>query len=293
MESTRPRIELMYRVIAIAVATILTMGSANAQVMDRILSEKKIKIGYIPSPPGTTKDPKTGEVGGFYVDAAKLIFKMVNVEPVFVETTWANFVAGLQSGQFDLSLAGTFATVPRAAAVEFTKPISYLGYSAIIKKDDTRFHSLAELNQEGIKIAVVQGGASVEYAKENFPKAQLVALATGNLLAPFVEVTAGRADVGIEDAWQARRYAKEHPEVTDLFADRPYNVLPIAWSVRRGNQDLLNFMNTAIDWLMINDRFQKLAASYGETGRYVSRLDYVPLGAAPGEKPVEAGAAKQ
>ena len=172
----------------------------------------------------------------------------------------------------------------RAAAVEFTKPVSYLGYSAIIKKGDTRFKELADLNKDGLKIAVIQGGASVDYAKENFPKAQLVTLAGGNLLAPFVEVSAGRADVGIEDAWQARRYAREHPEVTDLFDGRPYNVLPIAWSVKRGNDDLLKFMNTAIDWLMINDRFQKIAAGYGETGRYLAKLTYVPLGEAGEEK---------
>src|SRR5258706_371769 len=91
------------------------------------------------------------------------------------------------------------------------------------------------LSEKKVKIALVQGGASVEYAKENFPKAQHVTLSTGNLLAPFVEVTAGRADVGIEDAWQAKRYAKDHPEVTDLFDGRPYNVLPIAWAIKRGN----------------------------------------------------------
>ncbi len=278
---------------ALAVTLLVGWGaaSADAQVMDRILSEKKIKIGYIPSPPGTIKDSKSGEVSGFYIDSIRLVFKMVNVEPILIETTWANFVAGLQSGQFDLSLAGTFATVPRAAAVEFTKPISYLGYSAIVKKGDTRFQSLADLNQAGIKIALVQGGASVEYARENFPKAQHVTLSTGNLLAPFVEVSAGRADVGIEDAWQAHRYALEHPEVADLFDGRPYNVLPIAWSVKRGNQDLLNFMNTSIDWLMINDRFQKIAASYGETGRYIARIEYVPLGVPRGKaEGAEAGA---
>lgn len=274
---------------AVAVATPLWMaGSAQAQVMERILTEKKVKIGFIPSPPGTIKDPKSGEIGGFYVDSIRLIFKQINVEPILIETTWANFVSGLQSGQFDLSLAGTFATVPRAAAVEFTKPISYLGYSAIVKKGETRFKSIADFNNGSVKIAVVQGGASVEYAKENFPKAQLVTLSTGNLLAPFVEVSTGRADIGIEDAWQARRYAKEHPEVTDLFAGHPYNVLPIAWSVKRGNQDLLNFMNTSIDWLMINDRFQKLASAYGETGRYIAGMNYVPLGATGDEKPAEA-----
>ncbi|MBV9527839.1 ABC transporter substrate-binding protein [Sphingomonas sp.] len=255
------------------------------------MSDKKIKIGYIPSPPGTIKDPKTGEPGGFYVDAIRLIFKQVNIEPEFIETTWGNFVAGLQSGQFDLSIAGTFATVGRASAVEFTKPISYLGYSAVVKTGDSRFKSLSDLNRSDIKIALIQGGASVEYAKENFPKAQLSLLATGNLLAPFVEVSAGRADVGIEDAWQAHRYAKEHPEVTNLFEGHPYNVLPIAWSVKRGNEDLRLFMNTAIDWLMINDRFQKLASAYGETGRYLLKTEYVPLGTAM-PKPEEKEPAK-
>lgn len=278
-------IRKLWTVAALAIAAALMWGgTADAQSMDRILSEKKIKIGFIPSPPGTIKDPKSGEISGFYVDSIRLIFKQVNVEPQFVETTWAAFTAGLASGQFDLSIAGTFATVSRAAAVEFTRPVSYLGYSAVIKKGDTRFKELADLNKEGIKIALIQGGASVDYAKENFPKAQHVTLAGGNLLAPFVEVSAGRADVGIEDAWQARRYAKEHPEVTDLFDGRPYNVLPIAWSVKRGNDDLLKFMNTSIDWLMINDRFQKIAATYGESGRYLAKLTYVPLGAAGDEK---------
>lgn len=274
------------RLAAIALIAVVGLGAAaaGAQTLDRIMSEKKVKIGFIPSPPSTIKDPKSGELSGFYVDAVRLVFKQAGVEPEFVETTWANFVAGLQSGQFDLSIAGTFATVTRATAVEFTKPVSYLGYSAVVKKGDTRFHDIADFNREGLKIAVIQGGASVDYAKENFPKAQLVTLATGNLLAPFVEVTAGRADVGIEDAWQARRYAREHPEVTDLFDDRPYNVLPIAWAVKRGNADLLNFMNTAIDWLMINDRFQKIAAGYGETGRFIAKLNYVPLGTGGDEK---------
>ena len=110
--------------------------SAHAQMMDRILKDKSIKIGYIPSPPGTIKDPATGEVKGYYVDGVRYIFKAIGVEPVFVETTWTNYAAGLQSGQFDFSIAGTFATVQRAAAVEFTKPIHYMGYSAIVKKGD-------------------------------------------------------------------------------------------------------------------------------------------------------------
>lgn len=254
-----------------ALVVTASVQTAEAQVMDRILKDKSIKIGYIPSPPGTIKDPASGELKGYYVDGVRYIFKTIGVEPVFVETTWANFAAGLQSGQFDLSMAGTFATIQRAAAVEFTKPIHYLGYSAIVKKGDERFKALSDFNKSGLKIAVVQGGAAQEYVKENFPNATVVALGTGNLTAPFMEVSAGRADVGVEDAWQARRYASQQPGVTDLFQDNPYNLLPIAWTVKRGNQDLLNFMNTAIDFMLLTGRWERMANGYGMTGRFYDR----------------------
>jgi polar amino acid transport system substrate-binding protein len=261
-----------------ALALLAGIQPAASQVMDRIIKDKTIKVGYIPSPPGTIKDPASGEVKGYYVDGLRYIFKAIGVEPVLVETTWANYAAGLQSGQFDMSIAGTFATIQRAAAVEFTKPIHYLGYSAIVKKGDERFKTLADLNKKDIKIAVVQGGAASEYAKENFPLATLVTLSTGNLTAPFVEVSAGRADVGIEDAWQARRYAEQQPGVTDLFQSNPYNLLPIAWSVKRGNQDLLNFLNSSIDFMLLTGRWERMANAYGMTGRFYDAANLKPFG---------------
>jgi len=266
-------------ILALALLAPLALASASAEgAMDRILRDKKLRIGYIPSPPGTIKDPKTGEIAGYYVDGMRLIAKMIGVEPEFIETTWANFAAGLNSDQFDVSIAGTFATIQRAGAVEFTKPISFLGYSAVVKQGDTRFKTPADLDNPDIKIALVQGGASVEYANENWPKAQKVLLSTGNLTAPFIEVSAGRADVGVEDAWQAHRYAAVHPEVTDLFAGHPYNVLPLAWSVKRGNEDLLNFMNTSIDFLLTTGRWEKLSEKYGPTGRFWNKPNLVPFG---------------
>lgn len=261
-----------------ALVMVAGLQPAHSQMMDRILKDKKIKVGYIPSPPGTIKDPASGEVKGYYVDGVRYIFKSIGVEPEFIETTWTNYAAGLQSGQFDFSMAGTFATVQRAAAVEFTKPIHYMGYSAIVKKGDERFKTLADFNKKDVKIAVVQGGAAHEYVKENFPLANAVALGTANLTAPFIEVSSGRADVGIEDASQARRYAAQQPGVTDLFQSNPYNLLPIAWSVKRGNQEMLNFLNTAIDFMLLSGRWERMANAYGITGRFYARPTLEPFG---------------
>ncbi|MBV8166327.1 MAG: cyclohexadienyl dehydratase, partial [Alphaproteobacteria bacterium] len=52
----------MLRKLLIAALVLMawTVGTANAQTMDRILAAKKVKVGFIPSPPSTIKDPKTG-----------------------------------------------------------------------------------------------------------------------------------------------------------------------------------------------------------------------------------------
>jgi ABC-type amino acid transport substrate-binding protein len=269
----------------VAVAALLAGLPTDTQAagaLDRIVKDKTFRIGYIPSPPGSIKDPRSGEVSGYYVETARAICDLMGVKPVFVEATWATFVAGLQSGQFDLSIAATFATIPRALAVDFTRPIHYLGYSAVVRKGDSRFKTLADIDKPGIKVAVVQGAVGHEYAKQNFKNAQLTVLSTSDLTAPFVEVSANRVDVGIEDAWATKRYAAQHPEVVDLFGDRPYNVLPIAWAVRKGEPELLQFMNTAVDYMLINGRLEQLASKYGPSGRFQLRPLFDPVGVGGG-----------
>jgi ABC-type amino acid transport substrate-binding protein len=272
-------LRLVITPVAVALALLLPWGAPAraADTLEKIMKEKAFNIGYIPVPPVVIRDAKTGELSGYFVDSIKLICEQMGVKPNFVEASWSTFIAGLQSGQFDLSIASTFATIPRAMAVDFTRPIQYNAYSAIARKGDTRFKTLADIDKPGIKVALVQGAAGHEYAKQNFKNAQLITLATSDLTAPFVEVSAKRADVGIEDSWSTRRYAALHPEVVDLFADHPYNVLPISWAVRKGEPELLNFLNTAIDYLRVNGRLEQFATKYGPTGFFLVRQEYSPV----------------
>jgi ABC-type amino acid transport substrate-binding protein len=245
--------------------------------LDRILREKKVRIGWIASPPQMMKDVASGKLEGYFVDAARYIFKEIDVEPEFIETSFSTFVAGLQSDQIDLCIASTFVTIKRAAVVDFTRPLLYLGYSAIVRADETRFKSLPDFNQSGIRIAVLQGGSSQAYVKQNFPKADVVALSSTNQTLPFIEVLSGRADVGINDAWSARRFAATQTAVKDLFANEPYNVQPTAWTVRKGKDDLLKFLNAAIETILVNGKFEEMARAYEASGRYKSVVQLVPF----------------
>ena len=259
----------------------LVAPAAQAQSSDtfeKVLKDRKIRFGYIVSPPSAIRDPATGKLSGFYVDAAREIAELMHVEPVFIETTWANFAPALQAGQFDVSIAATFATIPRAMAVSFTNPINYQSFSGVVRKDDDRFKTLEDLDRPDIKIAVVQGSAGHEFARQNLKKAQIVALTTANLLQPFLEVSAGRADAAIQDESQLHRYLPGHPEVKPLFGGKVFNTLPIAWAVRHGDQELQGFLNTAIGYMMSSGRWDQIAKKYAHTGRYKAVPHLEPFG---------------
>jgi len=264
-----------------ALAAVLTMALANTAVaqgtMDKILSDKKVSICWVSSPPQEMKDPKSGKVTGYFVDAARHMFEQIKVEPVFMETTWANFVATLQSGQADFCIASSFASIKRAAVVDFTNPILYLGRSAIVRKDEERFKSLSDLNREDITIAVLTGSRSQEFVTTNLPKAKVLSIGSSDPSAPFLAVTAGRADAGVNDAWAARRFAQNQPGVKDLFGDEPFNVSPMAWTVKKGNTDLLNFLNTSLEVMLTSGEMEKMAGNYPNAGRYKRVIRLVPF----------------
>ncbi len=260
-------------IASLLVGAVAVLGAGTAQAageVDKIIRQGELRIGYIPSPPGTAKDPKTGELTGFYVEAAKSIAEQIGVKPVFIETTWANFVAGLQAEQFDMSIGATFATVKRASVVDFTKPLFYLGSVAIVKAGESRFAALADMNKPEIRIAVVQGTAAEDFVRRTIPQAKLTSLAGGNLTAGFMEVAAGRADVSFEDLFTATRFAEQQPGVKMLFQDRPVNFLPIAWTVRKGNSELQSLLNVGLDNLLMSGQWDMIGAKYIEGGRYVN-----------------------
>lgn len=256
----------------LALGFMLGLGSAHAAgELNKISKAGELRIGYIPSPPGAAKDPVTGELSGFYIDAIKALTTEMGVKPVFVETTWANFVAGLQSGQFDMSIASTFATVKRAMVVDFTVPLFYLGSVAVVKKDDTRFTTMADMNNPDVKIAVIQGTAAENYVRNTLPKARITSLNTGNLTAGFMEVAAGRADVSFEDQFTASRFVEQQPSVKTLFDDKPVNFLPVAWTVNKGNQELISVLNVGLNNMLVSGQWDQIVGKYLHGGRYVNQ----------------------
>ncbi|HEX3556379.1 MAG TPA: ABC transporter substrate-binding protein [Thermoanaerobaculia bacterium] len=232
--------------------------------LDRINSTHKLRVGYIVFPPTVTKDPNSGELRGHHVAAIREIARLSNWQLEFVETDWSTFPAGLAAGRFDVSIAPTFVTIPRAEAVAFTRPLFFAGNSALVRKTDNRFSSIETLDREGITIAVTQGEAGHEYAKANFKKAKLLVFSGSDQSLAFQNVLTGRADVALGDAYVTAQFAKQHEDaVRDLFATKPYNLTPVSWAVRPGDLVFLAFLNSSLDALDYQGRLQEFESDAG------------------------------
>jgi ABC-type amino acid transport substrate-binding protein len=225
-----------------------TTANASTSTLDKITSTSKVKIGYLVFPPTITKDPATKALGGHNIDTIKEIAKVNKWETEFIETDWAGFTAGLDSGRFDISVVPTFVTVPRALSVYFTKPMFFAGNSAIVRANETRFSNLASIDKAGITVAVTQGEAGDEYAKANFKNAKITSFTGGDQSLAFQAVASNRADIALGDAYVSGQFAKANAgKVKDLFANAPYNLTPVAWAVKKGDDKMLNFLNSSLE----------------------------------------------
>jgi polar amino acid transport system substrate-binding protein len=243
-----------------SVMAVVSRAETNPDTLDRITKTKEFHIGFVVLPPAVFKDANTNEPMGYYVDTARYIAEQMNVKPVFHEETWATFISGLQAGRYDLSIAGTVNTIPRAMAVAFTEPLGYVGTCIIVAKSSA-LHSLEDLAKPGIKIGVIQGAFMVPWAKQTFPNGQILESSTSAVVEPMNVVT-GRVDASVTDSWICRKFASEHPEVRTLYSDEPLNITATGWMVRRDDLLLLNFVNSAIRYVRSSGTLKKFFDKY-------------------------------
>ena len=235
---------------------------AGAKTLDDIAKEGTLTVGVIPYGADVIKDPRTGEYSGVSIEAIKHIASEINVKPVFKEFTWANFVAGLQAGHVDVSVAPTYATMKRALAVAFTRPVYFLGIEGVAKKGDTRFTRPESLNRPEVKVAVTQGTGEHRWLMAVAPKAQVRALATFDTTQALVEVVAGHADVGISDGYSVSETLAKQPALQKVLGGKTYHPFPVGWAVRKQDTDVLNFLNVALGELISSGKLREWALKY-------------------------------
>jgi ABC-type amino acid transport substrate-binding protein len=239
-----------------------TESKITSNVLDKIKSTGKLIVGIAPTNPGAYKDVNTSEWTGINIDVAKELAKFLNAELVIVETSWDLFLPGLNNGDFDIYMPGTFYTGARALQANFTDPAYYKGISAIVNADDNRFASIEDFNAKGVKVAVRLGAIEADLGPKFFPAAEFVEFKTNDAPTIGEAVKVGNADVWVADEVMQTQYLKENPwakKVGDSFGRAP-----ISYVIRYGDADWLAFMNNFVEYLRSSGQMKIFLERYGQ-----------------------------
>lgn len=240
-------------------------GAIGESILNRVKRERTIRAGFIKYPPFVDLDPNTGKPSGYFIDVMEEIRLQMGEEMqiVYEETTWGTMVAGVKGGRFDLVVSGIFSTIPRSMEVTFSRPLMFVGLSAVVRADDDRFTRAADLQVPGLKVAVTAGEVGHDYAQKFLPDADLTVMDTPDITRPMLEVLSGRADVGIADSMSCYNFVAAHPEQTQqLFAQDPLYVYATTLMLPRGDPDWKDFFDQALAFLDYSGITKQLEAKY-------------------------------
>lgn len=153
---------VVFSVILIPVFS-LSAYANNASIWDKVRKSGQLRCGAAVIAPYVSFNPETKVYSGYFSELCKEFAETVlNVKPVFVDTSWDNIVAGVQSNKWDLAMALNQTPI-RAMAVSFSEPVTNDEISFTFNAENPKLKGVgknfSDFDKKGIKFVVVTGSS--------------------------------------------------------------------------------------------------------------------------------------
>jgi cyclohexadienyl dehydratase len=255
--------------VLVALAVLALPAVAQSPPPDRlqkILAGGVLRVGTtMDTPVFSMRDPVTGKLQGFDMDALETLGPALGVKIEYVKMTFGTMLADLATDKFDIAMSGMGRTLERARVATFSKPYLRYGKLLLIRGADAeRFKSLADLDRPGLKIAYNKGGLNDRFANSMFKQAAPTGFESNELAT--ADLLAGKVDAQVSDSTAALYMARQDARLAAMAPDNVFNPVYVAILLRRDDQTLLNYINIWIDQIELDGTLAKIRAKWlGET----------------------------
>lgn len=198
---------------------------------------------------------------GFDIALAQAIADELGVELEVRDISFDSILMELNSGSIDLGLAGFSPTPERLEAVDMSLLYYTGGQSLMIKKADAeKFKSFEDFGA-GTSVGAQTGSIQEGLAKENTPDASLVSLQT--VPSVIMDLKTGKIDGAFIETAVAVGYVATQDDLM-ILCDVPYDSEGSSVAVKKGNEDMLNFVNAVITKVVANGSMDQFVAEANE-----------------------------
>ncbi|MAV28106.1 MAG: chorismate mutase AroQ, gamma subclass [Gammaproteobacteria bacterium] len=201
--------------------TALSSVQIYAHRLDQVLSSQTLRIGttgdYAPfSFAADALSTESQTFQGIDIDLARDLARSLNVQPVFIKTSWPTLMDDLKNGHFDVGMSGVSRTISRSHVAFFSQPYHRGGKTPIARcTDRERFSSLTAIDQPGVRVIVNPGGTNERFTRQ---LTQASIRVFGDNTTIFDEIIEDRADVMFTDLIEVRLQTSRQPTLCSTMS---------------------------------------------------------------------------
>lgn len=239
------------------VATTLITGTALSGTLDEIQKRGTLRVGMEPGYMPFELTNQKGEIIGFDVDMAKRIAKAMDVKLELVSTAWDGIIPALLTKKFDMIMSGMTLTQQRNLSINFATPYIFIGQSILLdKKFEGEVKSYKDLNNPKYSIASKLGTTGEQATKRLIPKAKYTSFETEQ--EGVLDLLNGKIDAFIYDLpFNAIAHAQKG-QGKIIHLDQTFTKEPLAWAIRKGDVDFLNWLNNFMAQVKYDGTYDKI-----------------------------------
>lgn len=235
-----------------------TDGAGSADGQSGSNSEVVYKVGTEPTfPPFDTTDD-AGNIVGFDMDLITAIGEDQGFKVEFQNLQFDALVPALQSGQIDIIAAGMNGEdEERRKQVDFSDPYYDSGLVVAVKNDNTTINGIDDLTSD-MKVAAQIGTTGADKATELKEEGKVAdAVILNGLDTAMMQLINGDVQAVINDKPVTQAYIDKQPDKIKIVGD-VMNAEAYAIAVQKGNSELLGKINTGLQNLKDNGKFDEI-----------------------------------
>ena len=174
---------------------------------------------------------------------------------------WTGLLAGVSTGKYDIAITAAIITKERKQSLDFTSPIADATHYYVKRKSDDSIKAIKDLS--GKTVGVQAGSALLG----RLPELETMLKDGGGKLGKVVEYTSypeayqdlalGRTDYVVNTIINLKTLVAEKPNVFEIGQPVSGKSFP-AWAVKKGNGELLAYMNEFIAKQKASGKFAEL-----------------------------------
>ncbi len=261
-----------FRFLSVMLALALVVPAlASAGTLDEIMDRGSLRVGMEPGYMPFEMTNQKGQIVGFDVDIARRMAKAMGVKLELVSTAWDGIIPALLTKKFDLIASGMTLTQGRNLKINFADPYIVVGQTILLRKElaDT-VTSYRDLNDPKYKVVSKLGTTGEQAVKRMIPKATYISYETEQ--EGVMEVVNGKADAFVYDSPYCAVANIQKGEGKLVFLDKPFTFEPLAWGVRKGDPDFLNWLDNFLRQIKNDGTYDKIYQKWFRSDAWLKDL---------------------